>query len=257
MRKLGSWKKEKHNPEIRDQKARDKFVKHFVQKPKILLENFPVETNPETWKKPKRPPRTDIALDITNELHSTLITSLVQMYSAVHAISDGHDDDDDASNEDESNLPPDLVNNLYLSLTKMRAMTYNIDILESDEEIIRKARKNKYCHLSTASLAASLISMELSKLKLGVRSQDWWFSERFSKFGILKSQSEPTCRQVGNLQLTPWDNVQVPAGKDWTIQDLIDHMEGTVGFTVDMITQNSKIIYMKALPTHVNKKKKT
>ena len=172
-----------------------------------------------------------------NDLHSDLIEQLVKMFD--------YGDDQD--------LPTSLENDLYLSLTKFRALTYNIQVLESDEEIIRKARRSQVCHQTTAQLASSLISLELSKLKLGVSSQDWWFGE----FTVLRSKNEPTRKQVGNLQLTPWDNVQVPAGPDWSIQDLIDHMQGIVGLTVDMITQNSKLIYMKALPTHANKKKKS
>jgi hypothetical protein len=61
VRKVGSWKKDKPQPnEDLLKKSKEKFLKHFVKKPKKLLETFPPEENPETWKKPKRKPRTDI-----------------------------------------------------------------------------------------------------------------------------------------------------------------------------------------------------
>ena len=61
MRKVGSWKKDKPQPnEDLLKKSKEKFLKHFIKKPKKLLETFPPEENPETWKKPKRKPRTDI-----------------------------------------------------------------------------------------------------------------------------------------------------------------------------------------------------
>ena len=61
VRKVGSWKKDQPQPnEDLLKKSIEKFQKHFVKKPKKLLETFPPEENPETWKKPKRKPRTDI-----------------------------------------------------------------------------------------------------------------------------------------------------------------------------------------------------
>ena len=59
VRKLNSWKKqETTNPR---EMARAKFEKNFVQKPKDLLKNFPVDDNPEKWKAPNRVPRVDIS----------------------------------------------------------------------------------------------------------------------------------------------------------------------------------------------------
>ena len=255
MRKVTSWKKEKPRPnENLEQKSREKFIKHFVKKPKTLLETFPPKENPETWKRPKRPPRTDIGLSLSNPLHAKVIQSLMHLYE-FRKDNDSNDDDD---NDEEVILPTMLENDLLISLTKMRAYTYKIAAdLEEDKELVGRARKQQVCNLATSHLATALVIFECLKLEFGLTSNDWWLSE-MAGLGIVKSKSTPTYRKIGkNLELSGWDKVIVMANKDWTLQDFLDHMEKNVGVTVEAVIQNGRSIFMKIMPTHVNKKKKS
>ena len=57
VRKVNSLQKENHSDEEASDfklKATTKFYKYFITKPKKLLENFPVEESPDTWKAPRK-----------------------------------------------------------------------------------------------------------------------------------------------------------------------------------------------------------
>ena len=57
VRKVNSLQKENHSDEeVLDfkLKATTKFYKYFITKPKKLLESFPVEESPDTWKAPRK-----------------------------------------------------------------------------------------------------------------------------------------------------------------------------------------------------------
>jgi hypothetical protein len=98
--------------------------------------------------------------------------------------------------------------------------------------------------------------LEVAKIQLNFKPNDWWSSQLDGGITIQSSRSHAATRQIGNLTVTHWDNVQVHGTQDWTIQHFLNHMEEKIGLNVNMITQNSKMIFIKALPTHVNKKKK-
>ena len=237
MRKLNSWKKqESENP---TETARAKFDKNFVQKPKDLLKNFPVSENPEKWKSPNRVPRVDISYTEKSQLHSELLANLRDLFS---------------ENCDE-NLPENLENAILVNLTKMRAEVYNIAIYESNFELLRRAKKRKNCRISIANLASQLILHEICKLRFGMENQDWWITIR-GDFAILHSKSQPKSRKIGNLTLTQWDNLSVKPEEEWTLADFLEHVSTFVGLTVNMVTQKSKMIYCKALPTHAKKTQK-
>ena len=238
MRKLNSWKKqESSNP---SETARAKFDKNFVQKPKDLLKNFPVSENPEKWKPPNRVPRVDVSYSEKSQLHTELIANLRDLF--------------ELENRDET-LPEILENTILLNLTKMRAEVYKIAIYESDGELLRRAKKRKSCRISIANLASQFILHEIRKLQNGLQSQDWWITER-DGFAILHSKTQPKLRKIGNLTLTQWDNLSVKLEEEWTLADFLEHVLTFVGLNVNMITQKSKMIYCKALPTHVKKTQK-
>ena len=248
MRKSASWKKEKPlaNEDLLA-KAKAKFKKHFNQKPRDLLKTFPMEANAETWKRPKRPPRTDVDLCMTTQLHADLIRTLVSMYEWRQKT----EEDDDG----ELVLPSGLEHDLLLHLTKMRAFIYNIEAnLEPDEELVRRALKTQPCQVATAALVSALICLEVQKLEAGLKSNDWWFSQRDGLL-ILKSMSEPMKRQVGKVELSQWEVLRVAAAAEWTMQDFIDHLH-ELELTVELVVQNGKILYNKAMPTHNMRKKK-
>ena len=54
-------------------------------------------------------------------------------------------------------MPTTLENDLILSLTKMRAHTYNIDVIEKDLALLHRARKKPFCHLATAHLITGIV----------------------------------------------------------------------------------------------------
>ena len=59
--------------------------------------------------------------------------------------------------EEEIVLPISLENDLILSLTKMRAYAYKIEVIEKDLALLHRARKKPYCHLATANLIAGVL----------------------------------------------------------------------------------------------------
>ena len=251
VRKTSSWKKTRPDPkEDLTIKAKAKFHQHFIKKPQILLDNFPPGESPETWKKPKRVPRTDVKLNFPeNQLHAEVINALVQLFNFRLT-------DETEESEDEIEIPKDLENKLILALTKMRAFVYNIAAdLEPDHALIRRARKIQHCQITVASLASALVLWELHKLEQSLESQDWWFSER-NGFRILKSKTQLTMKTIGKLTLNPWENVQIQALCEWTLQDLLDQLEDKFGVLVEAVIQNGKSLFLKIMPTHVNKKRK-
>ena len=60
---------------------------------------------------------------------------------------------------------------------------------------------------------------------------------------------------VGKFKLGCWENLKISGTNEWTLENLLEFMEN-MGLTVTLITHNSKMIYMKCMPTHANKKKK-
>ena len=245
MRKLNSWCKQKSSTP--EKFAKDKFNKNFIAKPKELLKNFPPEENPEKWKPPNRIPKIDIVFSQENELHENLVNNLMNLFEL---------SSNSANSEEEFVIPSGLENSLLLDLTKMRAFVYKIEIYESDCELLRRAKKSKTCLISTANLASNIILHEIQKLGENLENQDWWISE-LNGFSLLSSKSAPKMRQIGNLTLNQWDNFSVVLQEDWTLKDFLEHMMQVVGLNVNMVTQNSKMIYVKALPTHVKKLQKT
>ena len=83
---------------------------------------------------------------------------------------------------------------------------------------------------------------------------DWWITER-GGLSVIKSRTSPKTRMVGKFQLTSWENLQINGSMEWTVENLLNFMEN-MGLSVSMITQKSKMIYMKAMPTHAKKKEK-
>ena len=139
----------------------------------------------------------------------------------------------------------------------MRAFTYNIEAeLEDDAELIRRANKAQICSEENAYLAIALIMLEMKKLKHGFKSCDWWFNYKSHSFDIVSSKSEPSMRQIGALTLSQWDNLKVKYEEDWTLADLLDFLEQHLSLSVDFMIQSGRMIFNKAMPTHVNKKKK-
>ena len=242
VRKLNSWCKQRTgSPE---KYAKDKFNKNFIAKPKELLKNFPPEENPEKWKPPNRIPKIDIVFSQENDLHANLVKNLRNLFEL-------------SNSNSEFVINSDLENSLLLDLTKMRALVYKIEIYESDCEILRRAKKSKTCLISTANLASNLILHEIQKCGgKNLENQDWWISE-LNGFSILSSKSAPKMRQIGNLTLNQWDNLSVVLEENWSLNDFLEHMRLVVGLNVNMVTQKSKMIYVKALPTHVKKLQKT
>ena len=55
--------------------------------------------------------------------------------------------------------------------------------------------------------------------------------------------------------MTSWENLQIEAKEDWTLEHLLEHMT-SMGLNVSMITQKAKMVYIKAMPTHAKKKTK-
>ena len=232
VRKVNSW--QKFDPETGNilERAKDKFEKHFIAKPRKLLEIYP-ENDAKTWKKPKKIPKTNISLSMENELHKNVILSLVKMYKK-----------------------EDFYDELCLALVKMRAFTYHLPIMEDDFELLRRAKKDKICTLPNANLIASCVCIEIQKLKeKNLQNSDWWFGEK-GNFAILTSKTAVSYVKIGKILLSQWDKLKVVPKEDWTIQDFIDHMETQVELTVELIIQNGKTIYIKAMPTHVKKKQK-
>ena len=131
-----------------------------------------------------------------------------------------------------------------------------IEVFDDDSTLIQKARKQPLCHSSTAHVISGLVLFECQKLQWGLSCNDWWLSE-MAGLRIIKSKSEPNSRQIGNLRLSQWDNLHVIANEEWTLQDFLDHMENDIGVSVEAIIQNGRSIFMKIMPTHVNKKKKS
>ena len=72
---------------------------------------------------------------------------------------------------------------------------------------------------------------------------------------IVKSRTSPKTRKIGNCELTSWENLQIEAKEDWTLENLLEHMT-SMGLNVSMITQKAKMVYIKAMPTHAKKKTK-
>ena len=234
VRKLNSWRKQKSS-ETTEKFAQAKFHKNFIQKPKDLLKSFPPEENPEKWKSQKIP-RIDIEFCSSNELHSDLVKNLGILYELENS---------------ENFLPEHLENSILLNLTKMRALVYNINIYEPDFELVRRAKKSKPCLATTAFLASNLILHEINKIGK-FENQDWWVSE-LGGFSVLKSKSEAKTRKIGHLSLSQWENLSVAPKPDWTLNDFLEHMVTLMGLNVNMVTQKSKMIYVKALPTHYKK----
>lgn len=96
----------------------------------------------------------------------------------------------------------------------------------------------------------------MKKLKHGFKSCDWWFNYKSHSFDIVSSKSEPSMRQIGALTLSQWDNLKVKYEEDWTLADLLDFLEQHLSLSVDFMIQSGRMIFNKAMPTHVNKKKK-
>ena len=59
---------------------------------------------------------------------------------------------DDIEGEEDIALPTTIENDLILSLAKMRAYTYKIDVIEKDLALLHRAHKQPFCHLATAHL---------------------------------------------------------------------------------------------------------
>ncbi len=62
--------------------ARAKYDKLFVEKPRKLVEQFPVAENPNFWNYPKRKPREDMLFEESNSCHKDFIAQLSK-YGAV------------------------------------------------------------------------------------------------------------------------------------------------------------------------------
>ena len=74
-------------------------------------------------------------------MHAKLVQSLVNLYEFISGQNDESDDD--------ILLPKMMENDILLCLTKMRAQTYNIEVLENDSTLILKGQKElKGCLLS-------------------------------------------------------------------------------------------------------------
>ena len=141
-----------------------------------------------------------------------------------------------------------------MSLAKFRAFIYDIPVIDSDTELLRKAYNLQICEKSTSTLAASLIAFELTKISQNYLCQDWWVTER-GGLSIVGSKNTPKTRMVGKFQLNCWENLKIDAKTDWTLDSLLEFMQN-MDLSVSMITQKSKMVFMKAMPTHVNKRKK-
>ena len=77
-----------------------------------------------------------------------------------------------------------LEQELILRLAKFRAYIYDVVVVDSDEELLRRALKYPTCQKSTAMLAAHFLLLELFKLESNLKSNDWWITER----GIVRVQ---------------------------------------------------------------------
>ena len=148
----------------------------------------------------------------------------------------------------------DVENKLILSLAKFRAYIYDIIIVDNDEELLRRALNCQICQKSTANLTAQFIIWELFKIQQNMKSNDWWTTER-GGLSVVKSQTISKTRMVGKFKLGCWENLKISGTNEWTLENLLEFMEN-MGLTVTLITHNSKMIYMKCMPTHANKKKK-
>ena len=103
---------------------------------------------------------------------------MTKFYEKKHKLAEAEAEDEVMAQTNLASNCDVLEQELILCLAKFRAFIYDVVIVDSDEELLRRALKYPTCQKSTATLAAHFLLLELFKLEQNLKSNDWWITER-------------------------------------------------------------------------------
>jgi ubiquitin-activating enzyme E1-like protein 2 len=106
---------------------------------------------------------------------------------------------------------------------------------------------------TTTNVIAGLVVVELLKIVCGLKRPQLHNSFlNLATCTYVTSCPLPPAAMVvrEGLTMTVWDRWEVRGGSDYTLNDLIDHLQDKYGVEANMVVQGTRMVYVPFMPGH-------
>jgi molybdopterin/thiamine biosynthesis adenylyltransferase len=168
---------------------------------------------------------------------------------------------------DPSSVPSSLASSLLGSCSRLRCLMYGISPTPDDADVRMFAEKICPCPAPVAEVLADLALSELLRLRsatgqsntTGSGRSNWWIS-LLPELEVVRSDPRPVPVTIipggKGLSFSLWDQFEVVGSATWKLQDFLDSLSSQFAIRATMVVQGTKMVYVKIMPTHKNRKTK-
>jgi hypothetical protein len=144
---------------------------------------------------------------------------------------------------------------------------YGISPTPDDADVRMFAEKICPCPAPVAEVLADLALSELLRLRsatgqsntTGSGRSNWWIS-LLPELEVVRSDPRPVPVTIipggKGLSFSLWDQFEVVGSATWKLQDFLDSLSSQFAIRATMVVQGTKMVYVKIMPTHKNRKTK-